>query len=93
MMTESLECRMGPETSLNRSRSLSFKTNDLGDWARLTYRRAGAWLVRTSDALLSWQYRAHERTHLMSLDDRMLRDIGLNRADVEHEAGKPFWRP
>jgi uncharacterized protein YjiS (DUF1127 family) len=29
----------------------------------------------------------------MTLDDRMLRDIGLARADVENEAGKPFWRP
>ena len=93
MMTESLECRMGPETSLNRSRSLSFKTNEASDRVRLVYRQIGAWLVRASDALLSWQYRAHERVHLMSLDDRMLRDIGLNRADVEQEAGKPFWRP
>ena len=82
MMTESLDCRLGAETSRYQSRSLSLKTH-----------RVGEWLVRVSDALLAWQYRAHERAHLMALDDRMLRDIGLNRADVESEAGKPFWRP
>jgi uncharacterized protein YjiS (DUF1127 family) len=90
MMTESLDCRFESEASRNQSRSLSLKTDGLG---RAAYRRLGEWLVWASDALLSWQYRAHERAHLMALDDRMLRDIGLNRADVENEAGKPFWRP
>jgi uncharacterized protein YjiS (DUF1127 family) len=94
MMTESLECRLGSETSRNQSRSLSLKTNPLNkDRGQTAYRRLGEWLVRASDALLSWQYRAHERAHLMAMDDRMLRDIGLARADVEHEAAKPFWRP
>jgi uncharacterized protein YjiS (DUF1127 family) len=90
MMTESLDCRLGTEASRNQSRSLSLKQNDRG---RVAYRRVGEWLVRVTDSLLSWQYRAHERSHLMALDDRMLRDIGLARADVENEAAKPFWRP
>jgi len=90
MMTESLDCRLGAEASRNQSRSLSLKANERG---RVTYRRLGEWLVRVTDSFLSWQYRAHERAHLMALDDRMLRDIGLARADVEHEAAKPFWRP
>ena len=42
--------------------------------------------------LLLWQDRARQRAHLASLDDRMLRDIGLSRADVTGEASKPFWR-
>ena len=29
---------------------------------------------------------------LAALDDRMLRDIGLSRADREFLANKPFWR-
>lgn len=90
MMTESLDCRLGTEASRNQDRSLSLKANDLD---RTTIHRVGEWLVRVTNSLLSWQYRAHERSHLMTLDDRMLRDIGLARADVENEAAKPFWRP
>ena len=45
-----------------------------------------------SDVLVSWQERAASRAHLASLDDYMLRDIGLSRADVEHESSLPFWR-
>lgn len=54
------------------------------------------WLARLPvavfDVLLLWQQRASERTHLRTLDDRVLRDIGLSRADVEREASIPFWR-
>ncbi len=44
------------------------------------------------DLLLTWHERARQRRHLRSLDDHMLRDIGLSRADLEVEADKPFWR-
>jgi uncharacterized protein YjiS (DUF1127 family) len=43
-------------------------------------------------ALFTWQRRISDRMALQSLDDHMLRDIGLSRADVEHEASKPFWK-
>ena len=42
--------------------------------------------------LLVWQDRARQRHLLRRLDDRLLQDMGLSRADVEHEAVKPFWR-
>ncbi len=42
--------------------------------------------------LLVWQDRARQRHCLRRLDDRLLKDMGLSRADVEHEAVKPFWR-
>ena len=42
--------------------------------------------------LLTWQERSRQRHALVSLDDRMLKDIGLRRADVFLEARKPFWR-
>ena len=42
--------------------------------------------------LMVLQDRARHRRHLRELDDRLLRDVGLSRADVEHEATKPLWR-
>ena len=33
-----------------------------------------------------------QRQNLAELDERMLRDIGISRADVDREAAKPFWR-
>jgi uncharacterized protein YjiS (DUF1127 family) len=50
----------------------------------------GASLLRL---LLDWQERARQRRRLREMDDRLLRDIGLTRADVELEAAKPCWRP
>ena len=46
-----------------------------------------------ADALATWLERGRQRRALRRLDDRMLRDIGLSHADVELEAGKPFWQP
>jgi uncharacterized protein YjiS (DUF1127 family) len=39
-----------------------------------------------------WRRRAHERAQLARLDDHMLQDIGLTRADAEFLINKPFWR-
>lgn len=44
------------------------------------------------DLLATWLERARQRRALQRLDDRMLKDIGLSRADVAHESDKPFWR-
>lgn len=56
---------------------------------------AARWLdraaIRGVDLLCDWQARASERRVLRSLDDRMLRDIGVSWADVERELHKPFW--
>jgi uncharacterized protein YjiS (DUF1127 family) len=41
--------------------------------------------------VLEWQERARQRYRLAELDDRMLKDIGLTRADVTREVEKPFW--
>lgn len=40
-----------------------------------------------------WLARRRQRLDLGRLDDRMLKDLGLTRADVARETGKPFWRP
>jgi uncharacterized protein YjiS (DUF1127 family) len=49
-------------------------------------------LIRIFDVLGAWQDRDRERQHLLRLDDRMLHDIGLDRATASAEAVKPFWR-
>jgi len=49
--------------------------------------------VRETVAQLQfWRNRAASRSMLASLDDRMLRDIGLDRATADEESRTPFWR-
>ena len=43
-------------------------------------------------AVVQWHRRSSQRLALLGLDQRMLDDIGLNRAEAEAEAAKPFWR-
>ena len=40
----------------------------------------------------TWRGRIETRAHLLDLDDRLLRDIGISRYDAIKEAAKPFWR-
>jgi len=49
-------------------------------------------IVGAVDRLLIWYDRSRERRALLTLDDHLLRDIGLNQADVWREGQKPFWR-
>ena len=44
-----------------------------------------------ADTVLDWQERARQRHMLAALDERMLRDMGLSRADVSTETEKAFW--
>ena len=52
--------------------------------------------LRSTERLVAlppqWRERARGRQHLHELSDHMLRDLGLSRADVEHEVSKWFWR-
>jgi len=41
---------------------------------------------------VTWSARSRQRRALAGLDDAMLKDIGLSRADIAFEAAKPFWR-
>lgn len=47
--------------------------------------------------LVAWARRCAERVRqrraLARLDDRLLRDVGLRREDVQSEMARPFWRP
>jgi len=55
-------------------------------------RRLGYHFSRGVELMLLWAERKSQRYRLAELNDQMLRDIGLSRADVMAEATKPFWR-
>jgi uncharacterized protein YjiS (DUF1127 family) len=42
--------------------------------------------------IATWIERVRQRRALAALDDRMLRDIGVTRAEAARETEKPFWR-
>ncbi len=54
--------------------------------------RARAALAAVAAAAYEWRERARMRRTLARLDDRLLRDMGLSRSDVEQEIAKPFWQ-
>lgn len=59
-----------------------------------TRRRAAAGPVAALVALVRAWYRARrDRVELAGLNDHMLADIGLSRADVDRELLRPFWQP
>jgi uncharacterized protein YjiS (DUF1127 family) len=49
-------------------------------------------LVRVVDTVLYWHERVKSRRMLASLDERMLRDVGLDQATAQRESDRPFWR-
>ncbi len=49
-------------------------------------------LNRLFARLGEYQRRHCSRRQLQELSAHQLKDIGLTRADVEREIGKPFWR-
>jgi uncharacterized protein YjiS (DUF1127 family) len=52
-----------------------------------------AWTRRAIELILGWQEVARQRRALLKLDERLLKDIGITRADAEREASRPFWDP
>jgi uncharacterized protein YjiS (DUF1127 family) len=44
------------------------------------------------NTLRVWRRRIRERDQIARLDDRMLSDIGMSRAEAEFLSSKPFWR-
>lgn len=66
-------------------------------WCRVRQRDrvleiAWMWLRRTVEHTRIRQDRARRRRHFSGLNDHMLRDIGLTRADMMAESSKPLRR-
>ena len=55
--------------------------------------RLAVWTRRGIELVLSWQEVARQRRALLALNEHMLKDIGITRADAEREASRPFWDP
>ena len=53
----------------------------------------GSFFRRCLATLRIWRERARQRRALSKLDDHLLADIGLTRADAERECAQPFWCP
>ena len=50
-------------------------------------------LARIGRAPALWSERAAIRARLEAMPERLLADVGLDRAAVAREARRPFWRP
>ncbi len=59
---------------------------------RAPSRRLWRFAGRAVATVREWRRRGRERALLAQLDERMLRDIGLSRAEAEYMINKPFWR-
>ena len=40
----------------------------------------------------TWQRRVEQRQQLASLDERLLKDMGISPMDASAEVAKPFWK-
>ena len=69
-------CEHGVSTAYGSERTSGRLVTGLGDILAMVAR---------------WAERSAQRRHLLELEDYLLRDMGVTRADVEHEASKPFW--
>lgn len=48
--------------------------------------------LRSAVVLAQWSERRRTRMALTKLDDHMLRDIGIERAEALEEAARKFWQ-
>ena len=53
--------------------------------------RLWRWAAAVTAMLDTWATRARQRRHLRTLDDHILKDIGLTRGDVIFESRKLPW--
>ena len=73
------------------SQSLPRSSHSTHRFARVVH-TVDSFFGAVMNTLSIWDRRHRDRLHLVSLDQRMLRDIGVTGVDVANEAAKPFWR-
>ena len=61
-------------------------------WLPRAWQALHAALMAAADTISIWRERTRMRRQLLLLDDRLLRDIGIDRLQAQSEAAKPFWR-
>jgi uncharacterized protein YjiS (DUF1127 family) len=61
------------------------------NWASALIRKLDRGITAVLGAIYDSRQRVAERHLLASLDDRMLKDLGYSRCDVEYEIRKRFW--
>ena len=49
-------------------------------------------LRRLASMIREWRRRTRSRRELLTLNEHLLKDIGITRFDAQYEATKPFWR-
>lgn len=52
----------------------------------------GRTLARSVEYVVAWFLDLRDRRRLARLDDRMLRDIGVERSAVDRDSTASFWR-
>jgi uncharacterized protein YjiS (DUF1127 family) len=75
--------------------TIETSTAPLPSWGQ--WLQAGATLVKKDTLqivrlLWTWSERSRQRFQLQQLSDDMLKDVGLNRVDVDGESSKHFWQ-
>ncbi len=65
---------------------------DIAAWVFAAVERVEAFAAKVSTTIGIWARRSGERRLLRQMSDRMLRDIGLSRLDIERESSKFFWQ-
>lgn len=53
---------------------------------------SGRLFLSSPSILKLWYERSRQRRRLARLDERLLRDIGIDRVTAMREASKPFWQ-
>ena len=79
---------------MNRTNCIDTKhMSPMGTGWRTGARKAWRAVLRGIEILSLAMDRARQRRALAGLDDRMLKDIGISRYDVEREIRKRPWQP
>jgi uncharacterized protein YjiS (DUF1127 family) len=64
-----------------------------GEHVSRRQRRASTLAIGWLHNLQVWMRRSGQRKALAELNDYLLKDIGLSRAEALQEAATPFWQP